>query len=72
VKIRGIGILPMIVNHIGWKPMPHQAIERTTPPSARTDTPLIAEAKGLQTNATTFAISIGSMNRFKIEVGRAL
>ena len=42
-----------------------------TPPSARTDAPFIAAASGLQTKATTFAISLGSMKRFKSEVGRA-
>ena len=42
-----------------------------TPPSARTDAPLIAAASGLQTKATTFAISSGSIKRFKSDVGRA-
>jgi hypothetical protein len=42
---------------------PIQAIERTTPPSARTAVPLIADANGLATNATTDATSSGVAKR---------
>jgi hypothetical protein len=40
-----------------------QAIERTTPPSTRRAAPLIADASGLETNATSTATSSGVANR---------
>src|SRR5690349_16585719 len=49
-----------------------QAMDRMTPPSARTAAPLTAEDKGLHTKATTAATSSGAANRCRIELGRAV
>jgi hypothetical protein len=38
-------------------------MDRTTPPSARTAAPLIADANGLETNKTTDATSSGVVKR---------
>ena len=58
-------------NHAPRLPARLQAIERTTPPSARSAAPLIADANGLATNATTDATSSGVAKRRRIELGRA-
>src|SRR3954471_18194964 len=47
------------------------AIDRTTPPSARTAAPLMLEASGLHTKAMTAAISSGASNRLSSDVGLA-
>src|ERR1700676_2231491 len=44
---------------------------RITPPSARTDAPLMAADWALATNATTAAISSGVSKRLRSELGRA-
>src|ERR1700694_916154 len=46
----------------------YQAMDRITPPSARTADPLTAEANGLHTKATTAATSSGVANRCRIEL----
>ena len=47
-----------------------QAIAFTSPPSTRIEDPFIPAASGLQTKATTLAISSTVSNRLSSEVGR--
>ncbi len=48
------------------------AIDRATPPSTRNAAPLMDEARGLHTNATSAATSSGSEKRWISDVGRTV